>query len=334
MKERILWLDCLKGFAILLVVLGHCIHTMAGPGETLWGGVLYLIYCFHMPLFFAASGYLYGPRGERFRQSPQGMGGYILSRALALGIPGAVFGLVQGILSFTRQTQGSLAQRLLSAGMEGVAAYWFLPVLMALSALLPLLDALLRREGAVAGLLLFSSLLAGIWHNGAGVFLFYGFCFYGGALLERHPKALEGGPLPVVLAASLFLAGAAVSFFERDGALITDLYLKALLGVPGAYACLWLFRRRKLLTRWKFLARMGRDTLAVYLLHGFCYEGVWALLGLAGWGIPWLGVPLGTAAGILLPMGARALAGKNRLLDFLFSPGPILKKYMCKGGKG
>ena len=30
MKERILWLDCLKGFAILLVVLGHCIHTMTG----------------------------------------------------------------------------------------------------------------------------------------------------------------------------------------------------------------------------------------------------------------------------------------------------------------
>ena len=47
MKERLLWLDCLKGFAILLVVLGHCIHTMVGPGETLWGGVLYLIYSYY-----------------------------------------------------------------------------------------------------------------------------------------------------------------------------------------------------------------------------------------------------------------------------------------------
>lgn len=51
-KQRILWLDALKAFAILIVILGHCLQFI---GEV---GVLYkYIYAFHMPLFMAISGY-------------------------------------------------------------------------------------------------------------------------------------------------------------------------------------------------------------------------------------------------------------------------------------
>lgn len=57
MKEnRIYWLDNLKWFLILLVVLGHAIqHTYADFGQN---SLFRAIYSFHMPAFMAVSGYL------------------------------------------------------------------------------------------------------------------------------------------------------------------------------------------------------------------------------------------------------------------------------------
>lgn len=62
MKQRFSYIDRTKGLAILLVVLGHLIARDKPPGESIeW----YLtvkegIYTFHMPLFMAVSGLVYG----------------------------------------------------------------------------------------------------------------------------------------------------------------------------------------------------------------------------------------------------------------------------------
>ena len=53
--ERI---DSLKGFLILLVVLGHLIgESDIISKESIWGWVRVWIYLFHMPLFALLSGY-------------------------------------------------------------------------------------------------------------------------------------------------------------------------------------------------------------------------------------------------------------------------------------
>ena len=54
-KKRLLYFDNLKGFAILLVVLGHCIQQCDTEGN--YQFLYRLIYAFHMPLFMAVSGY-------------------------------------------------------------------------------------------------------------------------------------------------------------------------------------------------------------------------------------------------------------------------------------
>ena len=54
-KQRIAWIDNIKAFLILLVVLGHCIQDSGLDDDSL----LYrFIYSFHIPLFFAVSGYV------------------------------------------------------------------------------------------------------------------------------------------------------------------------------------------------------------------------------------------------------------------------------------
>lgn len=54
-KYRLVWLDNLKGFLIILVVLGHCIqNTTDDYGDDM---LFKYIYSFHMPLFMFVSGF-------------------------------------------------------------------------------------------------------------------------------------------------------------------------------------------------------------------------------------------------------------------------------------
>lgn len=58
MKERIAYIDRLKGFAILLVVIGHVIQFLYCPDKFDDNAVFRFIYSFHMPLFFVLSGWV------------------------------------------------------------------------------------------------------------------------------------------------------------------------------------------------------------------------------------------------------------------------------------
>lgn len=73
MKERLLYLDAIKGLAIILVVMGHiiawnypdwekvCLFEQSSPINYMAGGFVWqLIYTFHMALFFMVSGFLTG----------------------------------------------------------------------------------------------------------------------------------------------------------------------------------------------------------------------------------------------------------------------------------
>ena len=56
-------LDIAKGFGIILVVLGHCLDGLIAsgffPASLMWPTLaVYVIYLFHMPLFFVVSGHL------------------------------------------------------------------------------------------------------------------------------------------------------------------------------------------------------------------------------------------------------------------------------------
>lgn len=56
-RKRLIWADSLKGWLIVLVVLGHAIqYTLGNQCETnhLWN----IIYSFHMAAFMAVSGFV------------------------------------------------------------------------------------------------------------------------------------------------------------------------------------------------------------------------------------------------------------------------------------
>ena len=58
---RVQYIDAMRGFAIILVVLGHVLgQTFHLDGGGLLGKI---IYSFHMPLFFYISGYVAHSKG-------------------------------------------------------------------------------------------------------------------------------------------------------------------------------------------------------------------------------------------------------------------------------
>ncbi|MGN1303971.1 MAG: acyltransferase family protein [Oscillospiraceae bacterium] len=62
--KRVEWIDCCKGFAIVLVVIGHIIDGYTGANffdeySDIMIRVFNCIYSFHMPLFFVVSGFVF-----------------------------------------------------------------------------------------------------------------------------------------------------------------------------------------------------------------------------------------------------------------------------------
>lgn len=70
-KERFIWADSLKGWLMILVIIGHAMQSLLLDGcndNHVWN----LIYSFHMPAFMAVSGWL-AFRGETLNNSDRGV---------------------------------------------------------------------------------------------------------------------------------------------------------------------------------------------------------------------------------------------------------------------
>ncbi len=150
-KARLHYLDAARGFAILLVVLGHIWETDQP--------LPVLIYSFHVPLFFMISGILSAYTGQERRSAGQ----LIRSRLRSLLVPyvffEAVFILIFGIrnrFDFSSQ-HAHLYDCLLLSPLN--VPMWFLPTLFFAELFLILLIRALRHRGLAAALCLILYLL-------------------------------------------------------------------------------------------------------------------------------------------------------------------------------
>ncbi len=125
-KQRLDYIDALKGVGILLVVIGH--HILGADELVLW------IYSFHMPLFFIITGYLSGHKNNKCED----IKGLIIGKAKSLMYPYITFSLINIIwyvafyivTSIGKQPEASFTEVLLrTVTTLGYHAMWFLPTL-------------------------------------------------------------------------------------------------------------------------------------------------------------------------------------------------------------
>ncbi|MEW6705231.1 MAG: acyltransferase [Pseudomonadota bacterium] len=272
-KPRYTYIDRTKGLAILLVVLGHLIAREGPPGEGAGWYVLlkHGIYAFHMPLFMAVSGLVYGlswrPRatvGEDLADAKR--------RALRLLPAYLLFGLVIffGKLAFQSFTAGvdnrvEGAGDLLELVTQPTASFcsflWYIYALAVLYLVFPLAFRAVRGRVAV----LLPITVAFWWLPTSAWFAWdrlqaLSVFFVLGVLAGRHHEAAQRWLgrlwLPAMLPFVAVLPAAAQGYpWARNVAAAS-----AVLALPG-------------LIRWAqraplaWLETLGRYTLIIYLTN-------------------------------------------------------------------
>ena len=112
--KRIVWIDTLKGFAILLVVMGH-VCQMRFPISGKW--LADIIYSFHMPLFLFLSG-LFARKAVEAVDNRQ-VNGYIIKKTRQLLVPFFVWMILWCVIKGDNITMF----------LDGGFIYWYLPTL-------------------------------------------------------------------------------------------------------------------------------------------------------------------------------------------------------------
>jgi len=306
-RERVDWLDAIKGIGIIAVVAGH-----------IWtrGAFRNGIYSFHMPLFFMASGAVARAVPTRIL-APRLL--------LALGLPALSFAAL--FLGLDYLIEGARHVRPIFPNMPtGIwtiltgterlrgpfAILWFAPCLimarLVWNSLQHRLDPMgFRMMGAMAFVLLIALLvdrygtispLGLLPVPGALIFIWLGYRWK-----DRKPGWFSS-------AATLIVAALALVFMPPLNMRAGDLGWP-LLGIAGAAAIVdriaWIVRRLPgRLTR--VLARIGRNSLIIMFLH-LCFAHYLA---------PYFPKSVLLALGVSGPLLIGALMRRNRLTKLLF----------------
>ena len=140
-SKREVWIDYIKVFACILVVLGHFFQSMVKasilPDNSVYQWFVAAIYYFHVPLFFICSGYLY--RKYSCVDSVGAWKNNIIKKAVTLGIPYFVFSfatwLLKTLFSGSVNNQiGGLGETLF---VHPTSPYWFLYILFLIFVITP-----------------------------------------------------------------------------------------------------------------------------------------------------------------------------------------------------
>ena len=330
-NPRETWLDGLKGFGCLMVILGHVLSGYLDAG-TFPGyyGALYgpreWIYSFHMPLFFLLSGFTFAlayfrtgklDRGRFLRQLGNLFWVYTVFVLLQWGVKQLVPELVNEAYDL---------EDLLCMFWEPLGNFWYVYVLF-----------FLYLIGAAAGapnrspLWLIPLGALSIYAAGSDLewtaltvyrLCYHLFFFFWGCMLCRHRKWLESPKTLGVCAMFLFTAAYFYVFWYTRNWYAT---WKFLIAAGTCYVLVWQFFRWKRLSGCRLFQNFGTYALEVYLLHTFFTGGFRTLLPLIGITTPFLSVWLNFLLSAGLSYGLAVLLSRFRITSLLFRPARFFK---------
>jgi fucose 4-O-acetylase-like acetyltransferase len=308
--ERDIWIDALRGIAIVLVVAGHALRGVETAGIStgaLFGLLDVRFYAVHVQLLFFVSGLVVVRSLQRRGARP-----FAGSRVSVLLVPMILWTYVflgVKLLAGPYQNQPVSWDVLLTSPVPGQLHLWFLWALFLMHLLVAALWALVparRRTAAATGL--FVASLAGtvvplpaeveVW---AGMTIRFLPFFALGILLGLEGVGSRRGRGVSLVAAAVALG--AFVFAPQIRAFSGSFLLPSLLACLGAYFSASLLLSRTALMR--VLGYLGASAMAIYVLHTIFSAGLREALLAAGLTAPGPHLLLGIAAGVALPLIVR-----------------------------
>lgn len=256
MKERKLWLDSLRGVAMILVVYGHLVPK--------WTDYFVFTSPVKMPLFFAISGYLFNPRGGNQLE-------FLKTIFFRLIIPW----IILGMFPFSHPVDrfwGLLSGKIL----------WFMPCLVISEMIWFYIhksckyDALVVISGllvSTCGIIL--SIYNPIRYAMFDTALVVQAYFVLGFLIRRYEDSLSvkwSYNTLFFIVVYFLLSLLVLTIYPGDS---LDVHLNkyfnysicALMIICGCTALFMLFQKFNFTPQW--LVYIGQNTLAIYILHGY-----------------------------------------------------------------
>lgn len=320
-EKRDSFYDCVKGIAILLVVLGHTIQCFDGVNNPLYLG----IYLFHMPLFAFLSGLFFVRSYER--HTPWDL---IRRRFVQLMVPCLSWGAISMALSIAGKILHHKPMDFLYFLNVLFSGLWYLSAIFRLILIGIVVHTLVRRclgGGYIIGwLFAFVALYLTPYFKMGNIAALEFLCpfFALGVLTRNIPYGRMRGWVALV-AAAVYLS--AYHFYSFDVSLYKMAYVTTVAGhlqgtlirlaggISGSvlvlYLVQWLgrFGARKL----GWLATLGTLTLPIYVVHQWFFRFNAVLHIQTSNLVVFL---FGTAVVALLSLGAYKLITKSRILAF------------------
>lgn len=333
-RNRETFIDSIKIYACILVVLGHFFQSMtlsqiiADHSLLQWFDTT--IYYFHVPLFFVCSGYLY----QKYTRTDtlSAWRNNIAKKASALLIPYFAFSLVTFLLKvvFSSSVNTEADGFLQTMFLEPLSPYWYLYTLF----LIFLVTPAFRSKKTATVMLLVAFVLKALTFIGADCDIFavssvlqneiwfvLGMCLSAFNLtdvLSTHKPYLTAGVLSVV-----FVAMSAVLTKNR----IAHESISFVMGVIAVVATVVLFLKTQHLSAVQsFTRKFAKYTMPVFLMHTIFAAAIRALLLKLNITSATVHIVLGIVISFAGPIVAAVIMAKVKWLDFLLYP----NKYIFK----
>lgn len=336
--QREIWVDQVKAIGCILVVLGHFFQSMTQarilPANDLYQWFEQTIYCFHVPLFFICSGYLYQKRSSI--HDIAGWGRMALKKLLVLGVPYFTFSSATWILKtlFSSSVNRKIGGLVDTLFFHPAAPYWYLYTLFFLFLITPTLrNGTMALAELAAALLL--KVLGALWGVGEvqpiGYIVLNEIWFVIGMCLcaSGADKRIRNGSLrvPVITGVLFLLLSIRVYRMGIDHELVNFLLgLMACFSVVAFMARIFANRANGANGRQPvLLGVLARYTMPVYLMHTIFAASARILLLQLGISSAAVHLPVGIAIGFAGPVIAAVVMKKSGWLAFFLSPAEFVR---------
>lgn len=331
-KTRKIWIDNVKIFACILVVLGHFFQSMTKadimPTNSLYLWFNQTIYMFHVPLFFICSGYLY----QKYTRvdSISAWKKNVWKKLITLGIPYVTFSLATWVLKTVfagsvNEEIGGVVQILF---VEPASPYWYLYCLFLLFLIIPTFTSRKVAEvgvGIAVLLKIFGSFfrfdiyaVSTIIGNGIWFVLGMYLCVIDFEAIAQSTRAMVIG---IVLGVVFFVAS--ILSYQMDINFQGESLILGLLACMAVVTiAIYVFHDDQG-NRW--INALAYYTLPIFVMHTIFAASLRSLLlkvGVTNWLVHMI---LGIGISFAGPIIATAIMKRFKWMEFFLYPGKILK---------
>lgn len=333
-KSRITWIDFGKGLAIFFVLTGHVLLGLYQSEKFLKVNNVLLpliaqLYIFHIPVFFALSGYFFKPLSNMKEFLD-----YAKKKTIVLGIPYVFYSILhfclQKIAGTTVRVSTTIFD-LINIYKQPLGVSWYIYILWSLLMIYGLLSILIKKRRSLFLISVLAYCCTLFVQTDVYIIqrtLVWGICFMLGSILsEIHFEKINSKKfLLFFIVFDLFYMLIWFLFYEIDSKKDYVSYSNPGLWGIGFVACI-LFSflifpkcEKKFPKIFEYFSKYGKDSLGIYIIHAPICSMIRILMLKMGVGSIYIHVIVGIVLGWYLSIFATSILKKIRFLNIVLSP--------------